>query len=103
MRKHHFRNVSAERFVKGESNIGLPYIFIDTDLDLEVVLARANQECLPDQEMQVFYTLFHEYVHVLQMLVSPICQLIALECLQELYDLNQTAIKRKIQKEISQP
>lgn len=100
MRKHHFRNVSAERFVKGESNIGLPYIFIDTDLDLEEVLARANQEYLPDQEMQVFYTLFHEYVHVLQMLVSPICQLIALECLQELYCLNQTAIKRKTQKEI---
>lgn len=93
-----FRKLSAaDDYVDGDTNIGLPYIYVDTERDLAAVLGKAASKDLDDSDRQIFYTLFHEFIHVIQLLVCPVCHLVEMSVLWELFDAHQAATAKRAQ------
>lgn len=91
----HFKKIRDDGYVEADTNIGLPCILIKTHHCVQDAFSRIMSNTMSEEDWQILYSLFHEYVHVIQMVVSPICQLISLSTLWELYDLNQNAISQK--------
>lgn len=91
----HFKKIRDDGYVEADTNIGLPCILIKTKNSVKDALTRIMSCTMNDEDWQILCSLFHEYVHVIQMVVSPVCQLISLSTLWELYDLNQNAVSQR--------
>ena len=86
---------TARAFVDGHFNMGTPMIFIKTETTVKELLLHIINRDETTLDTAACATLFHEYVHLLQSVLFYACQLPAIVRHWHIWDLYQTAQKRK--------
>lgn len=81
-------------FVPGSFNLWFPFIEFERPCRLGEALWRYVGNDMREGDQQMFYTFFHEYLHLVQSAMYFVCQLPILLTHQIIHDIRVTAIKR---------
>ena len=99
----HFENLGEARerpllsttFVPGAFDLWFPFIELEKPCSIGNALRRFVQGCMTEEDQAVFYTFFHEYLHLIQSALYFVCQLPIMFTHNTIYDIRVTSISRK--------
>ena len=85
----------SDAFVRGAFDLWFPFIEIGKPCNVRASLERFVQGSETEEDHELYYTFFHEYIHLIQSALYFVCQLPITFTHSIIYDIRVTAISRK--------
>ena len=82
-------------FVPGEFDLWYPFIKLDSRINVGDALCRFAEGHATQDDQELFFTFFHEYLHLVQSAMYFVCQLPIIQTHNIIYDIRVTALRRK--------
>ena len=79
----------------GSVRLWFPYIEMNSERRISDAILRLPTKEFSDADQELFYVFFHEYIHIVQSVLFPVCQYPLTLTHQYIYDMHKTAMVRR--------